>query len=172
MNRDLYVNREEVTVWLIDKEKIDKNKYEWITHRNIEEIDKKEIKIRFAGKLTDGESGEKKTENIFKKKSGNDFIPDIERKGDMITVKNMCLLPYLTLEEFKYIIATILKIDSLSIFNIFPEDGEEAEFINDIDKEYIKKCKLSYNNDKLTDYVSLSSCTTIGYHKMYACVAF
>lgn len=172
MKEDLYINREEVTVWLIDKEKIDKNKYEWITHRNIEEVDKKEIKIKFAGKLTDGESGEKKTENIFKKKAGNDFVPDIERKGDTITVKNMCLLPYLTLEEFKYIIATILKIDSLSIFNIFPEDDEEAEFINDIDKEYIKKCKLSYNNDKLTDYISLSSCTTIGYHKIYACVAY
>ncbi len=171
MNKDIYINTNPITVKLYDKNDIDKNKYEWLTHHNLDGKKSKDIIIKFAEKFISQEIT-KKASAIFSKKTSSDFELDIERKDNKIYVKNLNLLPYLTLDELKYIVAMIIKTDYLNIFSIYTEEGEDVEYVNEIDKEISKKCKLSYNNDKLPDYSALSATACIGYHKLYVCVAY
>lgn len=171
MNKDIYINTNPITVKLYDKNDIDKNKYEWLTHHNLNGKKSKDIIISFAEKFISQEIT-KKASAIFSKKTSTDLELDIERKDNKIIVKNLNLLPYLTLDELKYIVAMIIKTDYLNIFSIYTEEGEDVEYVNEIDKEISKKCKLSYNNDKLPDYSALSATACIGYHRLYVCVAY
>ena len=104
-----------------------------------------------------------KSSNLFDNKQSVKFEMKIKKDGKTYIVENMDLLVYTTIEEFKYILASVLKIDYVNIINIY--NDKEHNFVIDEDLEKCKKYKWIHTNDRLTDIDAYYSTTSIGYQK-------
>ena len=163
MDKSIYINVNPVHVRLYKKADIDKyDKFEYITMNNFKDLKYKEVIIKFPTTPIFENKEEKNLNNVFRKKSIFEYVPDISKKDNVYTVKHMNLIPYMTIEEFKYLIASILKTDENNILNIYPTN-ENMEFVNEIDKERCKDFYWLHNNEVLPDYNAYQHTASIGY---------
>ena len=124
-----------------------------------------EAKIIFPDKwIWNNENSNNKTNKLFSKHSSK-YEEDIEVKDNVYNVKHINLLPYTTIEEFKFIISAILKIDYSDIF--FVQAIEENDYVDEeIDKERSNNYKWFHSiNEKILDYNAYETTLSIGYKK-------
>lgn len=172
MDKTAFLNINPVSVRLYDKKDIVQNKYEYFTNNLLKDLKYKEVIIKFPVKFLEQTDKNKAAGSVFSKKNTSEYQEDITHKDNVYEVKHMNLLPYTTVEEFKYIIASVLKIDFLDILGVFPDKDREMEFVDEIDKEKCKGYYWSHNNEKLTDYNAYQLTNSIGYNKLIVNVAY
>lgn len=141
---DLYLNTNPIKINLINKKG--------------DVID--ELKINFPDKWIELNNNNKTT-NIFSNKQTSKFDLEVDKKDKIYNVKNFNLLAYTTIEEFKYIIATILKIDYVDISNV--STINKHDYVYPEDEDRCKNFKWIHENDRLTDIDAYYSTTSIGY---------
>ena len=148
---DLYINTHPIVINVVDKNNTPKDK----------------LILKFPDKWisTDG-GGTKSTGSLFNNKnnSTSKYTEDITIKGNEYAIKHMNLLPYTTIDELKYIVASILKTDYKNILKVYAIN--DIDFVISEDADRCKDFNWIHSNERLTDFIAYESSLSIGYKEI------
>ena len=128
---------------------------------------------------------ENKNENIKKifDKNSSGYVQDVhyDEKTKTYKVNHMNILPWMTIEELKYIIASILQTEITNIVKIFSlwtvdkvlqDDNDENNSTENENKTLTENEKTNWThlNENLLDYSVFDNNTSIGYRKYFVYV--
>ena len=148
---DLYINTNPVEVNMLDK---DNNLVEKIT-------------LKFPTKWINGSTDNKgkDAKSLFSgKRNSSKYEEDIKIEGKTYNINHMNLLPYVTIEELKYMVASFLKTDYKNILKVYSLN--DIEYVNKDDVDKCKNYNWTHMNERLVDIDAYNVSLSIGYKKL------
>ena len=153
VKQNIFINTRPVNIYLYDEDK---------------QLIEKRV-IQFPTQIVFNNNDNKtNTKKIFDKNySKYNPIVDYDEKNKTYNVKHMNLLPWTTIEEFKYIVASVIKCDISTIFDI--TSLYNIEYV--IDKQESTQHEIQFSKTNLlnqSDKLIYDNSIVIGY-KQYTC---
>ena len=145
---DLYINTNPVCIHIVGNDG--------------EIVDKLIFKFPTKWIASDTVNSGKTASSLFSNKNtSSKYTEDVKVSGKEYSINHMNLLPYTTIEELKYIVASILKTDYKNILKVYAND--DINYVIEEDAEKCKDFKWIHTDERLTDYESYENTMSIGY---------